>query len=300
MRFGTSASERMRIDSSGNVGIGTSSPNRNLHISSGVSTSLQLERTASGTEGKLLLLSATSFNAIFSRDGSDSDKDFTIYTGSNERMRIDSSGNVGINLANPGEKLDVAGNISGNYVLPRADNLYDLGSSSKRYNDLYLGGGLYVGGIGTANKLDDYEEGEFTPTYITSGDQLTSITYASFTGGSYVKVGRLVMITGFIRTTAITEGTPSGVLFIGGLPFAVASSSGGKLQTRGSISLGDQNNWDTSHTPNTGTVKEATSYIELKQIYGANDDASAVPSTGLATGSTANQLRFTGTYLTDA
>jgi hypothetical protein len=88
--------ERMRIDSSGNVGIGTSSPNSNLHISSGVSTSLQLERTASGTEGKLILSSATSFNAIFSRDGSDSDKDFAIYTGSNERMRITSSGKVGI------------------------------------------------------------------------------------------------------------------------------------------------------------------------------------------------------------
>jgi len=127
-------STAITIDSSQNVGIGTSSPNTNLHISSGVSTSLQLERTASGTEGKLLLASATSFNAIFSRDGSDSDKDFAIYTGSNERMRITSSGNVGIGTSSPDYKLQVNGDI-----VPEANNTYDLGKSSLVWANIYTG-----------------------------------------------------------------------------------------------------------------------------------------------------------------
>ena len=37
-----------------------------------------------------------------------------------------------------------------------ADNAYDLCGSSVRYKDLYLGGGVYLGGTG-ANKFDDYE-----------------------------------------------------------------------------------------------------------------------------------------------
>ena len=33
-----------------------------------------------------------------------------------------------------------------------------------RFKDLYLSGGVYLGGTGAANKLDDYEEGTWTPT----------------------------------------------------------------------------------------------------------------------------------------
>jgi hypothetical protein len=34
---------------------------------------------------------------------------------------------------------------------------------SARFKDLYLSGGVYLGGTGSANKLDDYEEGTWTP-----------------------------------------------------------------------------------------------------------------------------------------
>ena len=44
------------------------------------------------------------------------------------------------------------------------DNELDLGGLSERFKDLYLGGGLYIGGTGAANKLEDYEEGTWTPT----------------------------------------------------------------------------------------------------------------------------------------
>ena len=40
----------------------------------------------------------------------------------------------------------------------------DLGTSLYKFKDLYLSSGVYLGGTGAANKLDDYEEGTWTPT----------------------------------------------------------------------------------------------------------------------------------------
>ena len=51
--------------------------------------------------------------------------------------------------------------------------------------------GLYVGGTGDANELDDYEEGTWTPTMAsTSGGDFNG-SY-SVRGGRYTKVGRTV------------------------------------------------------------------------------------------------------------
>ena len=56
-----------------------------------------------------------------------------------------------------------------NYIRPAnaagggRDNIIDLGNSSNRFKDLYLSGGVYLGGTGAANLLDDYEEGTWTP-----------------------------------------------------------------------------------------------------------------------------------------
>ena len=43
------------------------------------------------------------------------------------------------------------------------DAAIDLGDETRRFKDLYLSGGVYLGGTGSANKLDDYEEGTWTP-----------------------------------------------------------------------------------------------------------------------------------------
>jgi hypothetical protein len=91
------------------------------------------------------------------------------------------------------------------------DNAIDLGASGAAYKDLYLGGGLLVGGTGTANKLDDYEEGTWTPT--------TNIGFNTIYDASYVKIGQLV----FVNLSAQTNTGPQDVAqatSIGGLPFA--------------------------------------------------------------------------------
>ena len=106
---GTNAStERMRIDSSGNVGIGTSSPNV-----SGFNTALTVDGAESGielTEGGTVqgIVSSNSKGLGLSGIGSRGIRLFTSASGAaTERMRIDSSGNVGIGTSSPAYPLEV-------------------------------------------------------------------------------------------------------------------------------------------------------------------------------------------------
>ena len=95
------------------------------------------------------------------------------------------------------------------------DNVVDLGTSTKRFRDLYLSGGLFIGGTGSANELDDYEEGTWTPTF-TGGSSNPTVSYSA-QSGSYTKVGRIVTVQVYVQSSAFSGG--SGDLKISGLPF---------------------------------------------------------------------------------
>ena len=95
------------------------------------------------------------------------------------------------------------------------DNHMDIGASDARFKDLYLGGGIYLGGTGSANLLNDYEEGTWTPT-INDG------VIASATG-RYTKVGRMVTVT--YNYTLTTLGSSGSMLIVGGLPFTSANNA---------------------------------------------------------------------------
>ena len=113
--FGSAAEERLRIDSSGNVGIGTTSPSvasgLGLVINGGASqTRLAFKNTYTGdtsNDGVQFALVAASSSFIF--QNRESDGSFAFETNSVERLRIDSSGNVGIGTANPIRKLSIEG-----------------------------------------------------------------------------------------------------------------------------------------------------------------------------------------------
>jgi hypothetical protein len=108
--FYSADAERMRIDSSGNVGIGTSSPASELDIASSAPvirlTDLDVAGLYSTIEGNAgaVVLDADSGNVLAS-----STIRFRVDGG--ERMRIDSSGNVGIGTSSPSRTLDVNGEI---------------------------------------------------------------------------------------------------------------------------------------------------------------------------------------------
>jgi hypothetical protein len=99
------------------------------------------------------------------------------------------------------------------------DNAIDLGSSSARYKDIYLGGGAFLGGTGTANKLDDYEEGTWTPTDESGASLSLSVTGTA----KYVKIGNTVFFTVDRIVYPSTSDTDSAAL--GGLPFTNTSNN---------------------------------------------------------------------------
>ena len=77
--------------------------------------------------------------------------------------------------------------------------------------DLTLSGGVYLGGTGAANYLDDYEEGIWTPSSSDAGG-------AYYSNGKYVKVGGSVFIQANI-------GNIGGGIDFGSLPFVPNVSS---------------------------------------------------------------------------
>jgi hypothetical protein len=96
------------------------------------------------------------------------------------------------------------------------DNAISLGAGSRRFKDLYLSGGVYLGGTGSANKLEDYEEGTWTPTH-TSGNGT-----GSFSDARYTKIGNTVHL---YFAFSFTSG--GGTLGISGFPFNANGNSVG-------------------------------------------------------------------------
>jgi hypothetical protein len=112
-------------------------------------------------------------------------------------------------------------------------------AGSASAGDLVVNGGVFLGGTATANELDDYEEGTFTPTFLGSTTNPTQ-TYDT-RNGIYVKIGKMVhcQIQIYLNNGGITSG--SGTAYLGGLPFTASATAQGSM---GSCYYGS--NWLTS------------------------------------------------------
>ena len=110
-------SEKMRITSAGLVGIGTSAPSEPLDVVSAASTARAIRvRGRSADNIGLIDFYSNDNTTRYATIGAGAANTFVIETANNERLRVDSSGRVGIGVTSPGAALDILGPTSGDQL----------------------------------------------------------------------------------------------------------------------------------------------------------------------------------------
>jgi hypothetical protein len=239
-------STAMTLDASGNLLVGHTSPEgdasgttlyqngQTVHKADGA---YALELTRSTTDGNI---------AIFRKDGT-------------------TVGSIGANggrpyLVNPtygglkigtGYSVDPAINSTG----AGWDNSIDLGAGGTRWKNLYLSGGVYLGGTGSANLLDDYEYGDYQVSFTPSGGGSITVS-GSHNDLKYTKIGSRVFVSGKVDISAASS--PSGYIAVT-LPFVIHNSGTANDSRRFNGSI-----WVT------GTALSTYEY----QIYGIEGESS--------------------------
>ena len=203
MAFQTGATERMRIDASGNVGIGTSSPGAVLQLNK-----------ASGAADLRFSVAGTLYGNMYA---SSSDMDIfavtaiplILGTNNTERMRIDSSGNVGIATSTPQTRFEVYGGlIAGSENRQTHPNANAAGGFKAQWN--------YSGGSAETDLYNLYNgASESFRFYQTTGSGTAQILYSMlptahlfYTGGNErmrITSGGIVQVN---TTSTPSFGTP--------------------------------------------------------------------------------------------
>jgi hypothetical protein len=278
LTFGNSGTERMRIDSSGNLLVGKTASD--LGATAGIELNGQYDvgYFTRSAEKALVVnrLSTDGTIAEFRKDGT------TVGSWQSRSSLVSTivldprAGGVGLGATtNKLIPTDNAGTLSNGAI--------DLGASANRFKDLYLSGGVYLGGTVAANLLDDYEEGTWTPAYTATGG---AVTYGTQTG-SYTKVGNLVTVIGELRAK---RNTLSGNVEITGLPFTNSGNGAGLSVSFASAFATDMPN-----------LRGYTTSTKIALRKNATNTASGTPvaNTDLADAATTeNYLYFSATYLT--
>ncbi len=222
IKFETAGSEAMRIDSSRNILLGTTDTTatnagvvyfngNSLRITRSGAEPLNLNRLSN--QGKLV-----EFRQAGTTRG-------LIGTVSND-LFICSGGN---NSGHNGLRFHANGILPTDDTGAIINDDADLGDPSYRFKDLYLSGGVNFGAANTtansgtnnqndSNLLDEYEEGEFTPTITVQSGSATLNTNMDTL--FYTKIGRQVTINGRIRFSTTSA---SGYVRVS-LPFANMSN----------------------------------------------------------------------------
>ena len=184
----TSASDNsVNINASGNVGIGTTTPARQLTIYEASYPRFAMQNSTTGQangDGFQVNLSGSDVYVYNQENGI-----ISFGTNDTERMQIQADGSLLLGTN-------------------------DGGASGA--GDMVVNGGIYIGGNQAANYLDDYEEGTWSPT--PRGSSSDPSGYTSSIVGRYTKIGNKVSC--WVNMTLNNDGSNgSGYFYIDGFPF---------------------------------------------------------------------------------
>lgn len=202
MAVNTNGSERMRVDTNGNVGIGTTTPQQPLVISDNGAAGLEISPTA--------IASAPAF-VSYNRSGAAwtqlgySALQHVWQTSGAEKMQLDANGNLGIGNTAPTDKLSVNGNVSATYFIGNGSQLtgitasFPIANGNSNVNVPSANGNINFSVAGNANIL------------VVTG---TGITTGTGTGGniSGANVITANLFTGTLTTAAQPNLTSVGAL----------------------------------------------------------------------------------------
>jgi hypothetical protein len=231
-QFQTNNAERMRLDSSGNLLVGKSAADN----SAGATIKPDGEGYFVKSNGSPLSANRLSTDGVIQYFFKDTSVVGSIgVADSGDRIYLAGGGAEGVGIDN-GANAFVPTSETGAYK----DNHMTLGRSDARFTDLYLSGGVYLGGTGSANKLDDYETGTWTPT-----STATAFTTAV---GTYRKIGAVVFATFNVTLPATIN---ANFFQINGLPFTHSGTGGDNAGSVGNTDMGT--NAFTLHVAGEGT-----------------------------------------------
>jgi len=228
MQFFVNAAERARINSVGDMGIGTDSPVLSLDVSRGTTTGFagtayrvaRFHSTAAAAADQpgIILGYDTTGAGVIAADTQVTGQPlaFWTYNGSawGERARIPSAGGF------------------------QCVNSISVGNATPTTSGAGITFPATQSASSDANTLDDYEEGTWTPS-VRDGGTDRSPTYA-FRGATYTKIGNTVYARWGFKLSNKGAGSGSGEIQIWGLPFTCAAT-GSYQEPNVSVATGDLN-----------------------------------------------------------
>lgn len=218
MFFSTNNVTQMTLDASGNLLVGKTSAGgystAGIELRGGSDDYATITKDG-GTTLYLNRLTSDGDIVSFRKDGTEVG---SIGSYSNSYLYIGSEGGTDTHIAFVNGSVRASTN-DGSLL----DNVLNLGNASARWKDLYLGGGVYLGGTGAANKLDDYEEGTWTPIFAAASGAAIFNQSPNVNMARYTKIGDTVTAAFYITypstlTTTASYSASAG-LQLAGLPF---------------------------------------------------------------------------------
>ena len=216
----------MRIDSSGNVGVGTGAPASRLHVNSN-GGQLFLDNASGGqyTQINWLNGSVTKANAYWDNTysnfylGTDVYAPFLLKTNGTERIVISASGNVGIGTSSPATQLELTGTITArtNTSCAYSQFVHGSASNSSGYLATFTAAGTRIGFTGWYQGTAYYaaHTDGATPILLnTNGTERMRIDSSGNVGIGTGSPGCLLDVNGKISFTSIASGAKTALNYV--------------------------------------------------------------------------------------